>query len=97
MVLIDNADQKHCPDKNSTFKDTKEFISWVNERNKTKKLDSLIYSYEGCNDRNSKYYTENDCKGYEQKVFFKGNQTKLNIKPYRKLSSDEIKNIVLNN
>ena len=58
----------------------------------------MTYSYEGCNDRNSKEYRGDDyCRGYEQKVFFKGNQTKLNIKPYRKLSSDEIKNIVLNN
>ena len=94
--FTDNEDQKHCSDKNSTFKDTKEFISWVNERNKTKKLDSLLYSYKACNDRNSKEYRrDNYCIGYEQKVFFKGNQTKLNIKPYRKLSSDEIKNIVL--
>ena len=97
-TLTHNTDQKYCSDKNGTFKDTKEFISWVNEKNKTKELNSLLYSYEVCNDRNSKEYGGDDyCRGYEQKVFFKGNQTKLNIKPYRKLSSDEIKNIVLNN
>ncbi|MCR8685686.1 ankyrin repeat domain-containing protein, partial [Campylobacter ureolyticus] len=56
----------------ATFKDTKEFVTFYNERNKRLEIIGLLYSYENCDDKNSSNYKgEEECKYYEKRVYIK--------------------------
>lgn len=56
----------------ATFKDTKEFVTFYNERNKRLEIIGLLYSYENCDDKNSPNYKgKEECKYYEKRVYIK--------------------------
>ena len=61
----------------ATFKDTREFVTFYNERNKRLEIIGLLYSYENCDDKNSPNYKgKEECKYYEKRVYIK-NRVKL--------------------
>ena len=54
----------------ATFKDTREFVTFYNERNKRLEIIGLLYSYENCDDKNSPNYKgKEECKYYEKRVY----------------------------
>ena len=56
----------------ATFKDTREFVTFYNERNKRLEIIGLLYSYENCDDKNSPNYKgKEECKYYEKRVYIK--------------------------
>lgn len=56
----------------ATFKDTREFVTFYNERNKRLKIIELLSSYENCDDKNSPNYKgKEECKYYEKRVYIK--------------------------
>ena len=53
----------------ATFKDTREFVTFYNERNKSLKISELLSSYENCDDKNSPNYKgKEECQYYEKRV-----------------------------
>ena len=56
----------------ATFKDTREFVTFYNERNKRLEIIGLLYSYENCDDKNSPNYKgKEECQYYEKRVYIK--------------------------
>ncbi|CZE48104.1 ankyrin repeat domain-containing protein [Campylobacter geochelonis] len=92
--LTRNLYQEYCPDKNGSF-NIKTYINYMNKKKKYEVISRLLYLHSNCDDKNSKTYKGGlACKYYTKQVFFDDNNTKFEVKPYKKLSSDEIKEIV---
>ena len=68
----DNKTIKGYKHSKATFKNTKEFVTFYNERNKRLEIIGLLYSYENCDDKNSPNYKgKEECKYYEKRVYIK--------------------------